>query len=440
MTSFPSRIHRPRKTCIQCAKAKRKCDRTSLSCLRCRERGMRCVYPSRLIFRDGSEPTVAAPDTAEVGRDSDRASNRALLMGTCSSPTYPPLADAVQEPGNHVSFTDVIETTLSSRWFLHPQTWIRQHGWATPQYELPVSEKSLPHFISKLKRWADDWVRDGHSPIMHRLTYEGYTPECVEDAYTSLAAYNAASPSAKPTALRVIESRVNKLLISQTQEDVDGISSAFILNTCIHLARTQALFIYQLIRLFDGDIRARVQAESHMDILNRWSNQMIESAQLDYAAADLVLSQSASTSSTMTVTTTTNNPFSVPPSAPPPVLHKAWLLSESIRRIYIASIFMQAVYNTLRRGWSVCPGAIAYTAQSGLWDARECYTWARALRRGRDPGGQKIRERGDDAPQARDGGEQELLSPWVDEFAVAVAEISCGVERVEQWVFEKGGE
>jgi hypothetical protein len=28
----------------------------------------------------------------------------------------------------------------------------------------------------------------------------------------------------------------------------------------------------------------------------------------------------------------------------------------------------------------------------------------------------------------------------VDEFTVAVAEIACGVDRVEQWAFEKGRE
>ncbi|KAK4098853.1 hypothetical protein N658DRAFT_568434 [Parathielavia hyrcaniae] len=504
MTSFHSRTRRPHKSCIQCAKAKRKCDKTSPSCLRCREREVRCEYLSRLIPRGGS-------DTPELEQDnSDRASSTtSMLLDTRTSPTHGPsasLGSTASEP-LHAIITDVTENTLNSRWFLSPESWIHQHSWMMPQYyNLPVSEKSLSNFTTKLKRWVDDWVRDEHSPIMHRLTYEDYTPECVEDAYTSLAAYNAASPGAKQTALRVMDSRVNKLLMSQTHdEDVDGISSAFLLDTPAHLARTQALFIYQLVRLFDGDIRARAQAESHMETLDRWAGQMVESAQLDCTAAAMVTSTvhngnmttttealaatsvdemglsipvtlqatpTASPSSTnnnlnptfqalnhdspsttaaippttnMTTTTpppmTNNmNPFSLPPGPcppPPPLLHKAWLLSESIRRIYVASITLRAVYTTLRQGWSNCPGAMAYTAQSGLWDARECYAWARVLWRGGGGGsGGGGGGGGGEQGQGQGGG---AVPGEVDEFAVAVAEIYCGVERVERWVFEKGG-
>jgi hypothetical protein len=328
---------------------------------------------------------------------------------------------------------------------------------------------------------------------MHRQLYDGYIPECVEDAYTSLAAYNAASPSAKKTALRIIESRVSKL-VSQTQEEMDGICSSLLLDTLTHLSRTQALFIYQLVRLFDGDIRSRAQAEGHMETLDRWGTQLLESAQLDCAAAEVLAdtgsdpstaslgtvtaSSNGNSTSTSTATQTNplltsnldlfatnititpnNNPFTLPASAPPATLYKTWLLSESIRRIYIASIYMQSIYQTLKRGWSVCPGGIAFTAQSGLWDASGCYDWVKVLR----DGGRNSHGRGNEMDggggSGSGGGKLEGLSPWVmlqgleawripegavpgevDEFAVAVAEIACGVERVEQWVFEKGKE
>ncbi|SPQ26317.1 04444bb7-0a88-48a7-b07e-039b0fbf3fd4 [Thermothielavioides terrestris] len=163
---------------------------------------------------------------------------------------------------------------------------------------LPVAEETLSHFINRIKAWAADWVRHGHSPLMHKHLYSGWLPDCLQDCLTSLTAYNtASSDSAKATALRIIDDRVNRLMQSQPQpnnnddddddDDDYGLNPSVLLTTPTHLARTQALFVYQLIRLFDGDIRARAQAEQHMTTLRTWAKQMLESARLDCACADL---------------------------------------------------------------------------------------------------------------------------------------------------------
>jgi hypothetical protein len=311
-----------------------------------------------------------------------------------------------------------------------------------------VSQKSLPHFIGKVKEWASTWVREGHSPIIHRQLYQDWMPECIEDAYTSLAAYHTASPKTKPIALRIIESRANKL-VSQAQNDmpIEGISPAFLLDTLTHLARTQALFTYQLIRLFDGDIRSRAQAERHMETLDTWCKQMVESAQLDCSAADLFSAATglSTVGSTTGGSSTSTNPFSLPEpgQTSPPSLHQAWLVSESIRRTFLAATFTQVGYNNLNQGWSDCPGGLAFTPQGGLWDAEGGYEWLRVVKGLRKEGG-----------GSGDGGGG---SPWlmvqsleswsileraapgdVDEFTVAVLEITYGVETVEKWCYEKG--
>jgi hypothetical protein len=311
-----------------------------------------------------------------------------------------------------------------------------------------VSQKSLPHFIDKVKGWASTWTREGHSPIMHRQLYQYWMPECIEDAYTSLAAYHTASPKTKPTALRIIESRANKL-VSQAQADmtIDGISPAFLLDTLTHLARTQALFIYQLIRLFDGDIRSRAQAEGHMETLNAWCRQMVESAQLDCSAADLFSAATGlSTVGGTTGSGTSTNPFSLPEptQTTPPSLHQAWRVSESIRRTFLAATFTQVVYSNLSQGWSDCPGGLAFTAQGGLWDAEGGYEWLRRVK--------GLSKEGGGSGDAGGGFSTWLmvqsLESWsileraapeeVDEFTVAVLEITYGVERVERWRYEKG--
>jgi hypothetical protein len=156
----------------------------------------------------------------------------------------------------------------------------------------------------------------------------------------------------------------------------------------------------------------------------------------------------------------TQNPFSLPDNSPvsTPLLWRTWITAESIRRIYLAATFMQSVYRTLKQGWSACPGGAAFTALSGLWDARIGFEWVGILQQtgtstchsivGED---EDRRGEGRNVETEKKGG-LVLLSPWVmvqsleawrilregkwdevDEFTKGVLEISYGVERVEGW-------
>ncbi|KAK3296381.1 uncharacterized protein B0H64DRAFT_398111 [Chaetomium fimeti] len=462
-SSFPTRIRRQCRTCIECAKAKRKCDQTGPSCSRCRGKGIVCTYPPR---RNASITFGESESVYEVvNYVAESEENVASSVTTCMTRTQPPSCDPHETAVSHRD-TDAVNYA----WFLAPESWARQHGLSEPQIDLTASQRSLPHFINKLKAWMADWVADGHNPIIHPQLYQDGMPECVEDAYTSLAAYNAASASGKATALQIIQNRIDKLL-SQNQHPPDlalddAISPACLIDTSTHLARTQALFTYHLITLFDGDIRARAEAERHADTLLLWCRQLLESAQLDRAAAAFLSpatatpahtsSISTSTGTPTQTTTTSTNPTAAGPSPSPthtlsptppstalPTLWHTWIQSECVRRVYLAATSMLAVYDTLRTGWASCPGGVAFTAQRGLWEARSGYAWARVLKGG-DLGG------GD--------GDGKGVMPWVmvqslgvwrileggrpgevDEFATGMLEISCGVENVERWCFERGG-
>ena len=436
--------------------------------------------------------------------------------GVTSSVTT--LIPRIQSPSHRqetlVSRPDCDTDAVNYGWFLAPESWTREHGVSEPQITLTASQKSLPHFINKLKTWMAAWVTDGHSPIIHPQLYHNGMPECVEDAYTALAAYNAASPSGNPIALQITQNRLDKLL-SQYQgpaafTGLDGISPACLLDTPTHLARTQALFTYALVTLFDGDIRARAKAEHHANTLLLWCRQLLESAQLDCAAATMlspptptVITPNPTTTTTPSVslaltppfqprlcppaaaatTTTTANPSaSTTPSTstttpsnpnlaltpahlpPPTTLWQTWIQSESARRIYLAATCMLAVYDTLRRGWAACPGGVAFTARRGLWEARSGWEWARLLvGHGRDEsgygdgdGGEKRGGKGEGEGEGKGKGGE--VAPWamvqslevwrileggrpgeVDEFTLGLMEISCGMENVERWCFERGG-
>ncbi|KAK4235394.1 hypothetical protein C8A03DRAFT_17858 [Achaetomium macrosporum] len=457
-TPFPMRTRRQR-TCIPCAKAKRKCDKTVPFCIRCAEKEISCIYPARR----GAFASFARPGNLGA------AGEATILSPQGGKATKTAAANA---PVRQDSSSAAADATVAAdyRWFLSPASWTPQHRLCSE--EPPVGERALPHFINKLKSWAEAWVCNGHSPLMHRELYRSWMPECVEEAYICLAAYNMASAasSARQTALRIIEERCSQLVELQQQSD-DLSPCLLAVDTLTHLARTQALFVYQLIRLFDGDIRARAQAECQMDILDAWARQMLESARLDCMAAELLPSTDTTDdpgdmlllpnilqqthdnpelAQLSMATTSFHDSINTTIKTQPPLLWRAWITAESIRRIYLVATFMQSVYRTLKQGWSACPGGAAFTALQGLWDAQSGYEWTGILER---TGKSIVCKEGE-------GGQTERglsLSPWVmvqsleawrilregrweevDEFTKGLLEICYGVERVEGWRSESG--
>ncbi|KAK4233216.1 hypothetical protein C8A03DRAFT_19658 [Achaetomium macrosporum] len=432
---FPTRARRQRRACVQCTSAKRKCGKEAPSCARCCEKCIVCSYPQRPNISSGN---------ADRGAERDEGA---------------PLALSSRPPRPHSSLPRATSGYPSSaatgshcRWFLSAESWVLHHrcsSIAADDPPFPVGEETLPHFISKVKTWAADWVRDGHSPLMHKHLYSGWLSDCLQDCLTSLTAYNtASSDSAKATALRIIDDRVNRLMQSQPQpnnnddDDDCDLNPSILFTTPTHLARTQALFIYQLIRLFDGDIRARAQAEQHITTLLTWAKQMVESARLDCACTDLLpLSPSPNPHQRLPPLPTgdmnmnmNGNPFALPRDpllTAIPSLWRAWIQAESVRRVYTAAVYVQNVYDTLRRGWSVCPGTIAFTAQNGLWDAGSGYVWIERLRSGAAAAaaGKKV--------AGRNGGGAGMMgagSGEIDEITVAVLEVTFGVESFEKWI------
>ncbi|KAK5271970.1 hypothetical protein LTR40_013977, partial [Exophiala xenobiotica] len=95
-------------------------------------------------------------------------------------------------------------------------------------------------------------------------------PTCLQDAFTTLAAYNGRTPAVTETVLQIAEERSSALVRqnSPTASGAEGIRA--------HLARVQALFVYEFIRLFDGSVRVRASAEQQLPTLRRWVIQMWE--------------------------------------------------------------------------------------------------------------------------------------------------------------------
>ncbi|KAB5539229.1 hypothetical protein GE09DRAFT_310849 [Coniochaeta sp. 2T2.1] len=479
---------RKRKSCFQCTKAKRKCDKTAPACKRCIERGDACRYqllPHLPVSIAPVLPVLTGGDVVDASGDDVSASvspistvqdnNGRNRPATYADLSFPSPASRPQQPtppfqasntgsseGSAPASSRSRCKAIHDRWFLDPESWDTQQ---IPRPDLaiesPVSEETLRHFIGKLQDWLRRWVEKGHSPLMHSQLYRGHMPDCVQDAFTALTAYYSMTPTTKLATMRMINSRATKLVETQPHvylgsDDPEFAISApsLAFDTLTHVARTQALFIYQMIRLFDGDIRSRALAEEQKDTLSAWAYQMFASARLDCSGVALLSTEEGGCSDVPRLSDSSDNRMvsnTVVASAPvngnvttlsravpsdPPSLWRAWILAESVRRTYLMALFMQSVYHNIKHGWAVCPGGASFTARCGLWDAPTAWSWYKESKR--------------EAPTSGARGSVsksllllESLDAWnvlhdnrredVDEFTTAVLESCYGLDLVENW-------
>ncbi|OIW29292.1 hypothetical protein CONLIGDRAFT_633453 [Coniochaeta ligniaria NRRL 30616] len=466
---------RKRKACLQCTKSKRKCDKTSPVCKRCLERGDSCRYellphlpPSVADVLDedhgGEASGSGSPDRWFHNTD-----HTATYTDNCLSPPPSQQQDASPQiqsgSSNNVSASAATDSACNpctnDRWFLDPESWDTQQI-SRPELALEalVSEETLPHYISRLQAWLRRWVEDGHSPLMHRQLYRGHMPDCVQDAFTALTAYYATKPTTKPATMRMVNNRAKKLVDSHSQlylatdtSDFAISAPSIALDTLTHVSRTQALFVYQMIRLFDGDIRSRAQAEEQSHVLTAWACQMLASARLDCSGAALLSDDDAGCPNVPSGGSSLNRTNQLPVngvvttlshvvSSDPPSLWRTWVLAESVRRTYLMANFMQSVYHNIKHGWSVCPGGAAFSARAGLWDATTASEWCKETRRKLSTPGAKL-------SVSKSLLLLESMDTWgilqdnkpedVDDFTIAVLEIAYGMDLVEHWVLERGG-
>ena len=129
------------------------------------------------------------------------------------------------------------------------------------------------------------------------------------------------------------------------------------------LAALQALLLYQMMRLFDGDIRLRAYAEADEPIAILWASQL---STLTHNAAHASLAAPGSTD-TSVVTIGRRSDW------------QSWLVDESIRRSVITTFMLKGVYSFLKLGYdSPTDLRVCFTAQAALWGAQSATGWCRA--------------------------------------------------------------
>jgi hypothetical protein len=110
------------------------------------------------------------------------------------------------------------------------------------------------------------------------------------------------------------------------------------------LASVQALMLFHIIQLFDGDIRQRSIAERNIDKLRTWTTRLQAQAEdMGHAAS-----------------------------------WQEWIFAESIRRTVIFSALIDSLYSSLKHGYCTNVKVLSmlpFTSRSKLWDLATSTAW-----------------------------------------------------------------
>ncbi|KAN0090010.1 hypothetical protein V8E51_018589 [Hyaloscypha variabilis] len=414
--------HAESNACIACARSKRKCGRQMPSCARCADAGRSCVYPpSRSRAASSSRPLLSDALRGSVLRLEDGVLAEAILPDDLMLDLAFPLMDSdFAAPPPSVLQTPNASVTKSD-WFLAPETWKISRRWDTSA-DVPVGIATMKAYVAVLQSWIERWVTTGSNPFIHPRLYSANFPTCVQVAYTTLASYIHRTPANTDIVLQIIEDRSNDLLqengavlnmvgpeewADRGEQDVDLFSQ---------LARLHALMVYQIIGLFDGDIRSRHVAEGHMAIQNSWAGKLFHSAAKTLSNTHAVA---------------THLVGCLPrPSTYSQEQWYLWILSESIRRSWLVAVSLSPVFSTLQQRWAVCPGSVMYTNHSCLWNAASATEWEKQCLGSNLAFLQRFEcdRLLDDAEPAD-----------IDEFGMAMLDMTFSRESLEKWRDRSGG-
>lgn len=279
-------------------------------------------------------------------------------------------------------------------WFNAPETWIIDQvpGGLKPS---PPSAEDLSTAKDTVQSWLMHWIAGKPNPFIHGHLYGRRLPSCLQDAYLCFTSYSQRNAANGDMLCDIVADKACQLVQHY------GVASLGPLDALEHTARTQALFIYQFIGLFDGHIRLRHVAEGNIAVLTQWIHEAVDCARnhksIDTAIGDLFWEKA---------------------------LWQSWILAESVRRTWLMVSMVQGMYMTSRDGINHCLGGMMFTSRKGFWDASTATTWSKHCT---EVYGGLINLNQIDHLLAS------IELSEMDEFATLVLKLTFGSEQIERW-------
>lgn len=129
-------------------------------------------------------------------------------------------------------------------------------------WHLYDSKTPLHYIVTRVRGFTSDVATQNATPFLHRYLYRGHTPQCILSCFTASVLYANRTRGNTAIVMRALHSSVREL--------VNVEASRAVATPVEKLARTQALFLYQVIRLLDGDVTLRAQGERDIPLLQTW--------------------------------------------------------------------------------------------------------------------------------------------------------------------------
>ncbi|KAI0429325.1 hypothetical protein F5Y09DRAFT_310516 [Xylaria sp. FL1042] len=392
IAASPSTPASRQKNCNSCVQAKRRCDRRMPICSRCAEKKLACVYSkSRTAHRTGNNSRGLAPCTEALPLDGPGLSFDIDCPEGISTGFHPGVAAETTPQSNQdtVSSSDIsmdtfmhfLENNISSssdQWLVHPE---EDHLLERPL--TPVEEEvgiayskmaaceqlnlspwqaydpktSLYYILNRVRAFTVEMAGKNTTPFIHERLYFAYRPRCIMSCFTICVLYTNRTPENMAMVMRALSDSV--------REFVDAEAYRIVSTPIEKLARSQALFLYQIIRLFDGDVTLRVQGEKDIGLLKTWLGELCrirdnlgDMALLGYSS---IRDQS-------------------------PVEWEKWIFAECVRRTIIMAYAVIGLYEVLRDSALVDPeNPWAYvhrwTLGRSLWEASSSTDFQRSWKK-----------------------------------------------------------
>ncbi|KAK3318950.1 hypothetical protein B0H66DRAFT_253510 [Apodospora peruviana] len=435
-----------RKSCAACIKAKRRCTLEIPACLRCSQRQLDCKYapgstapkkpaprhqyPAHNIQEQLNTTITAKPATnvalemhiPSIAGEWTMAANLGIGMEEDNLPldltSHPPPLDSCSISMTDLLLEDISRADGDNQHASQPMEGMSTSESTPPgltvsdatalgQFYMPLSfpldtpqhqdfvqfalKTRLQYAIDKITAASRQMVTENQTPWCHPHLYEFHMPRSMEDAQSSCALYMAKNPVNSQVILRAIDNRARELGASPMPRDALEI-----------LARTQALLLYHIMRLFDSDIRARSTAEAATQQLEDAADALAlhpafgdsgtidmnndgttpTPADLQYYSQYTASNKNNDSNSTTSVT-----------DPPPPVyllnqrrrkFWDAWVFQESARRTWMIVFFLGQMYRLIKGNVPLqCDGKLTlhpFTLSAHLWMATDALGFATAWR------------------------------------------------------------
>ncbi|KAJ4358586.1 uncharacterized protein N0V89_003170 [Didymosphaeria variabile] len=304
-----------KKSCKQCVKAKRRCDLGYPCCKRCFSKSLDCAYPNASVREAEVVIRQRTPDLAPLTQVGD---NDLLADLQPAGPEIDPAILQVSTSDSNSSSSPESWSDVVGDWEKEQEGrqrqalyWKRSQEPAISTHILPkiwapswLNEEQLLFMVSRMRSFVPTLAFTGSNMFIHSALYKSHQPTAFQDSISLSALYLAKTKQNTPILARSIEEKINGLIANSNEWSLQE-----------HLAAVQALIVYQIIRLFDGDLIQAGIAAKHNRLLELWTAHLWKRS-----FAEPI-------------------PFSKP--------WDAWVFYESLRRTVMMSVFMRGGWNAL---------------------------------------------------------------------------------------------